>query len=265
MTEIGKLIRMDRIRDRNTKRTIIVPLDHGVSMGPVKGLTNLSETVNKVAEGGANAVLMHKGMVGEGHRGYGKDVGLIVHMSASTSVGVDPDNKVIVCDVVEALRLGADMVSIHINIGSKTEADQLKEFGRISRECEEWGMPLLAMMYPRGEKIPDQFDPRVVSHVARVGAELGADIIKTNYTGDQDSFSKVVEGCPVPVVIAGGPKIDSDKKLLEMVKGAIDAGAVGVSIGRNLFQHDNPTAITLAIKDIVHSNLSVNEALERIK
>ncbi|VUT25523.1 MAG: 2-amino-3,7-dideoxy-D-threo-hept-6-ulosonate synthase [Candidatus Methanolliviera sp. GoM_oil] len=264
MFKVGKTIRIERIRDRKTGRTIIVPLDHGISIGPVKGLENLSETIDKVAEGGANAVLMHKGMVRAGHRGHGRDVGLIVHMSASTSLGTDPNDKVLVCDVEEAMKLGADVVSVHINIGSKTEADQLKKLGNVSKSCEEWGMPLLAMMYPRGDKIKDQFDPKIVAHVARVGAELGADIVKTNYTGDPDSFSKVVEGCPVPVVIAGGPKIDSDEKLLEMVEGALGAGAMGVSIGRNIFQHENPTAMTMAIRDIVHRNLSVKEALERL-
>ncbi|MHC1585245.1 MAG: 2-amino-3,7-dideoxy-D-threo-hept-6-ulosonate synthase [Candidatus Syntropharchaeia archaeon] len=260
MTEIGKKIRIERIIDRKSRKSLVVPLDHGISIGPVKGLVDLVDTVNKVAEGGANAVLQHKGMVKYGYRGYGRDIGLIVHISASTSLGPDPNEKVIVCDVEEAIRLGADAVSIHINIGSETEADQLQQLGIIAERCDYWGMPLLAMMYPRGKNIKNPHDPELVAHVARVGAELGADIIKTNYTGDEDSFREVVRGCPAPIIIAGGPKTETERDLLEMVKGAMNAGAMGVAIGRNIFQHDDPTKMTLAISKIVHEGLSPEEA-----
>jgi len=126
-------------------------------------------------------------------------------------------------------------------------------------------MPLIAMMYPRGKDIKNQNAAEVVAHVARVGAELGADIIKTNYTGDVDSFRDVVRGCPVPVVMAGGPKTNSDEEFLAMVRGAIEAGGRGVAIGRNVFQHDNPTAMTRALTLVVHRNASVEEAMEALK
>ncbi len=261
---MGKKIRIERIINRNTGNTVIVPMDHGVSMGPIKGLEDLAKTINAVAEGGANAVVLHKGVVGFGHRGYGKDVGLIVHLSASTSLAPDPNEKVLVCTVEEAIKLGADAVSIHINIGSKTEAEQLRKMGEISKICGEWGMPLLAMMYPRGEGI-DQFSEKAVSLAARVGAELGADIVKTNFTGSVESFKKVVRGCPVPIVVAGGPKMSSDEDILNMVRMAMDAGARGVAIGRNIFQADDPTKMTKAISAIVHDNVDVKEALEILK
>jgi len=189
MTEIGKKIRIERIINRESGNTVIVPMDHGVSMGPIEGLKNLAETVNAVAEGGANAVVLHKGVVGFGHRGYGKDVGLIIHLSASTSLSPDPNEKVLVCTVEEAIKLGADAVSVHVNVGSKTEAEQLRKLGEISRVAAEWGMPLLAMMYPRGEGI-NQFDEKAVALAARVGAELGADIVKTNFTGGCGELQK---------------------------------------------------------------------------
>jgi fructose-bisphosphate aldolase/2-amino-3,7-dideoxy-D-threo-hept-6-ulosonate synthase len=163
--------------------------------------------------------------------------------------------------VEEAIRLGADAVSVHINIGSKTEAEQLKKLGTISKICAEWGMPLLAMMYPRGDGI-NQFDEKAVALASRVGAELGADIIKTNFTGSVESFKRVVEGCPVPVVVAGGPKMKSVEDVLKMVEMAMEAGARGVAIGRNIFQAENPTLMTKAIAMIVHENASVKEALE---
>jgi len=126
MTEIGKRIRLDRIMNRNTKRTVIIPLDHGITMGPIRGLYDMKSIVDKVAEGGANAVLEHKGIIRAGYRGFGKDIGLILHLSASTNLGPDPNNKVLVADVEEAIKLGADAVSLHINVGSETEPQQLE-------------------------------------------------------------------------------------------------------------------------------------------
>lgn len=261
---IGKQIRMQRIMDRNTGKTVIIPMDHGVTVGPIKGLENMKETINKIADGGANAILLHKGIVSAGHRGGGKDVGLIIHLSASTSLGPDPNHKVIVCSVKEAVKLGADAVSIHVNVGADDEADMLKDMGEIAKDCNKWGMPLLAMMYPRGKKIKNEKDVEVVKLAARVGAELGADIVKTNYTGDIKSFKEVVEGCPVPVIIAGGSKED-EKMTLKIIEDAMKAGAAGVAMGRNSFQHDNPSKFIKAVCEVVHKGKSSQEAMKLLK
>jgi len=259
---IGKRIRIERILNRKTGRCVIVPMDHGVSVGPIPGIIDMTDTINEVASGGANAVLMHKGMVGCGHRGYGKDIGLIIHLSASTSLGVDPDNKVLVTSVEKALKIGADAVSVHVNIGSEKEPEMLMKLGSIAEICDNWGMPLIAMMYPRGQNITNEHDVEVVKLAARAGAELGADIIKTNYTGDPDTFKEVIDGCPVPVVIAGGPMVETDRQLLEMVKNSVDVGGAGVAIGRNVFQARSPQKTTRAIAGIVHENLDIDEALK---
>ena len=239
-----------------------------------------------MANGGANAVLMHKGIIEVGYRGSegsGRDIGLIMHMSASTDWGLDPNNKVPVATVEEAIKYGADAVSVHINMGSETESEQLKYLGRISKICKEWEMPLLAMMYPRGPKLEKkinkiiikesgdndykpgpkeyQYHVKAVSHAARLGAELGADIIKTNYTGSIETFKEVTEGCPIPVVIAGGPKMESEKDALKIVYESVHAGGAGLSIGRNTFQHRNPTAMVRTMCGIVHEALSVDQSL----
>jgi len=262
---IGKRVRLERITDRKSGNTVIIPLDHGITIGPVEGIADLPSTVDKIADGGANAVLQQKGMVIHGHRGYGHDIGLITHLNASTSLAPDPNDKVAVCEPEEAIRIGTDAVSVHINIGSETESQQLKLLGSLSQKCDYWGLPLIAMMYPRGKAIKDQHDVDTVAHVARVGAELGADIIKTNYTGSESSFKKVIDGCPVPVVIAGGPKLDTDEDLLQMARSAIDAGGMGVAFGRNVFQHSNPTAMVRALCAIVHKGASVKEAMGELK
>lgn len=261
----GKKIRLERILDRKTGKTIIVPMDHGVTVGPIEGLINLSKTVDAVANGGANAVIGHVGLPLHGHRHSGKDVGLILHLSASTSLTPDPNNKVLVNTVERAIKMGADGVSIHVNVGAENEANMLKDFGTVSNQCMEWGMPLLAMMYARGPQIKKETSLEVVQHAARVGAELGADLIKTMYTGTPDSFAKVVEGCPVPVIIAGGEKMDTEEDILQMVHDSILAGGKGVSIGRNIFQHHNPEKMVKAMYSIIFEGAKVKEALKILK
>lgn len=262
---VGKEIRLERIMNRTSGRTIIVPMDHGITVGPIAGLTDMARTVDLVVNGGANAIIIHKGLVKAGHRGSGKDVGLIIHLSGSTSLSPDPNAKVLVCSVEEAVRLGADAVSIQVNLGAATDAEMLSAFGGVSRSCQLWGMPLLAMMYTRGQKIKSEFDVRYVKHAARVGAELGADIVKVNYTGSPDTFREVTAACPVPVVIAGGEKMETDRELLEMVDGSLSGGGRGLSIGRNVFQHRDPAAIIRALNALVHEGASVSEALRLAK
>ena len=263
---IGKSIRIERLFDRKSKKTIIIPMDHGLTMGTIKGLENIADMVDKVALGGANAVLMHSGMVSIGHRQYGKDIGLIIHLSGATNLAPDPDRKVLVCSVERALKMGADGVSIHINIGAKEEPEMLQDASKTIEKSREWGIPLIAMMYPRGNKIKNENDPEVVNIAVRVGVELGADVIKTNYTGDIDSFKEIVNGVShVPIIIAGGPKMDSISDLFQMVYDSIQAGGCGVSIGRNIFQSEDPTKMISAIYKIVHKNYTVEEILKEYK
>lgn len=262
---IGKKIRLERMIDRNSGRTVIVPMDHGVTVGPIEGLADMRTTISKVVAGGANAILMHKGIVRVGHRGAGKDVGLIVHLSGGTSLSPDPNAKELVCTVEEAIKLGADAVSVHINLGAETDKEMLEQLGYVSERCLDWQMPLVAMMYTRGAEIEDEYDVKNVKHAARVGAELGADIVKVVYTGEPETFAEVVQGCPVPVVIAGGAKMGSDEEIFKMVEGALQAGAAGVSIGRNAFQHPNPTKMIEALSKMVHDNATVAQAIKTLK
>lgn len=257
----GKEVRLNRIL-RNGK-ALIIPMDHGVSLGPVKGIVDMDETVFKVVEGGASAVLLHKGII----RSL-KTVprcGVIAHFSASTALGPDSNKKVRTGSVEEAIRLGVDAVSVHINIGCKTEPEMLLKLGEFADKCDQWQIPLIAMMYARGEKVKDPLDPKNIAMVARIGAELGADIVKCNYTGSPETFKEIVRGCPVPIVIAGGEKADNDRAVLEMVEGAMKSGGVGLTFGRNVFQHENPTLIVRAVSKIVYDGWSVDETLEVVK
>ncbi|MGP3668115.1 MAG: 2-amino-3,7-dideoxy-D-threo-hept-6-ulosonate synthase [Candidatus Bathyarchaeota archaeon] len=259
--EIGKKRRLSRIFRSNGK-TVIVPMDHGVSIGPVKGIVNMQWIADRLILGEADAVVVHKGIASRVN--FGK-MGIIVHLSGSTSLGPDLHWKVKVCSIKQALRLGADGVSVHVNVGATQEPRMLEYLGKIADKAAEFGIPLLAMMYPRGPKIQNEHDVELVKHAARVGAELGADIVKTNYTGSIKSFREVVESCPVPIVIAGGPKTKNEVEFLSMVYDSIEAGAVGVSIGRNVFQHEDPAKMVKALNAIVHENSDVERALKILK
>jgi predicted phospho-2-dehydro-3-deoxyheptonate aldolase len=253
---VGKTRRLKKIMQKDT-RTVIVPMDHGITIGPVQGIINMQTIADQLTAGNVDAILVHKGIA---KRIDVDGAGLIVMLSAASNLGPNLNSKVQVCSVGEALRLGADAVSVHVNIGAQDEEKMLANMGKVSEECEHYGLPLLAMMYPRGPKILSEHDPQVVAHAARIGAELGADIIKTNYTGSIESFRAVIESCPAPVVIAGGPKCKSIEEVLQTTHDAVAAGGAGLSIGRNVFQSENPTQIAKALSAIVHKGASVEQA-----
>ena len=242
----GKQIRLSRISEK--EKFILIPMDHGVADGPLLGIENLHTTIQKVCNGGCTGVIIHKGVIL--HLNKPPSTGLIMHVSASTVHG-KPNEKRIVGTAIEAIRFGADALSIHVNMGAKTEPDMLEDLAQASRSCTDLGLPLLAMVYPRGPKIDNPYDPELLANAVRVAYELGADIIKTNYTGDIDSFKKVVQCSPAPVIIAGGPKIADQLTLLEHIAGSIEAGGAGIAIGRNIFQAQDPTKIVKAIRTLV--------------
>jgi fructose-bisphosphate aldolase/2-amino-3,7-dideoxy-D-threo-hept-6-ulosonate synthase len=256
----GRDVRLNRIlRDG---KMVCIPMDHGISNGPIKGLEDVHGMIYQCAPAGLTCVLVNKGIIRTLPRPI--DIGLIAHFSGSTTLGPAPNRKMLMGNVEEAIRLGADAVSLHINIGAKEEPEMLQKLGMVADKCDEWSVPLVAMMYPRGENIKNPHDPEIVAHAARIGAEAGADIVKAVYTGDVDSFRKVVKSCPVPIVIAGGPKGNTDRDILEMCAGAMSAGAKGVTFGRNIFQHKNPPGMVRALNKIIIQGKGVREALKEL-
>ncbi|MDZ7701898.1 MAG: 2-amino-3,7-dideoxy-D-threo-hept-6-ulosonate synthase [Halobacteriales archaeon] len=253
----GTTARLERIGTDG--RFLTVPMDHGITMGAVRGLRDLESTVAAVAEGGADAVITQKGLAERVHPHKGQ-AGYIVHLNASTDTGPDSEDKRRSGSVEAALRAGADAVSFHINVGSEHEPRQIEALGELTETADRFGLPVLAMTYARGPGV-DESDPEALGHAVRLGEELGADVLKTGYSGDADSFRHVVDSTAKPVIIAGGEPSD-DRGTLENVRGAMDAGAAGVSMGRTMFQHDDPRAITRAISAVVHDDRSVAEALE---
>lgn len=256
----GKKIRLKRLFNVKTNKTVIVPMDHGVSVGAIPGLVNFAQTIKQVVNGGANAILGHKGFLQHGGVDTDRDVGRILHLSSSTDLSDLPNKKVLTATVEDAIRLGADAVSMHINLGNPHEPDMLKDLGKVASTCESWGIPLLAMIYARGKHV-HQFDPVTIAHCARVAVELGADLVKVPYTGDIKSFSLVTESSCVPVVIAGGEKMKTTRDFMQIVHDSIKAGGAGLSVGRNIFQHKDPQKLVQALGALVHDNCTVDESL----
>lgn len=257
----GIQLRMARIMRRG--KMLCIPMDHGISNGPIQGLKDPLSVIYKCQNRGITSVIINKGIIKSLPEPVPR-IGILAHFSSSTSLSTSPNRKMLTGTVREALSLGADGVSLHINIGGKEEPEMLEQLGAVSTECHRWNMPLLAMMYPRGENVKNPHDPEIVAHVARIGAECGADIVKTVYTGDPDSFSEIVKSTPVPIVIAGGPKANTDLELLQMTQDAMRAGAAGVTYGRNIFAHSTPEKMVDALASIIFKGAEATEAIKRI-
>ncbi len=256
----GKTIRMRRLTEAVTGRFLVVPMDHGITVGLIPGLHDLSARIGEADRGGATAVVLHKGEVRRFVEASPREAGLIVHMSASVSHAPDPDQKVLLATVDEALALGADAVSVHINIGAPTTTEMIADCSAVAHDCHMLGIPLLVMIYPRGPDIHDPYDPDLVAHCARAAEEAGADIVKTNYTGDVDSFQEVTRAVAVPVITAGGPPSDEPLAPLTVAAGTIEAGGAGVACGRNVFSHEDPEAMTRALASVIFDGTSPEEA-----
>ena len=254
----GTSARLDRIGTDG--KYVIVPMDHGITLGAVDGLRDIESTIDAVTRGGADAVLTQKGIAPRVHENKnGK--GYIVHLNASTSIGPDSNDTRLTGTVEEAIRAGADAVSFHINVGSNYEPDQITQLSEVTAEASRFGLPVLAMAYARGPDVEGD-DPEALGHAVRLAEELGADVVKTGYSGDADSFEYVTESTRLPVVIAGGSR-GTDRETIEMVRGAMDAGGAGVSMGRSIFQHEDPEAIACAVSGVIHDDLETDDALEK--
>ena len=253
---MGKEIRIRKLMNEKTGKVLIVALDHSPLMGPVVGKPR--EIVNEIIEGGCDALLIHEGFAKDTYDIFPKHVNFILKLTTATKYSADNTHRVLVSSVRKAVYLGAIGVAINVFVGSEYELEMLELMGRISDQCEEYGMPLLPIMYTTGT---ERFGVEKVKVAATIGAELGGDIIKTHYTGDKNSFESVINSCTVPIIMSGGPKTDTTEEFLKMVKGAIDAGAKGVAIGRNIWQRKDPCNMVRAIRAIIHENVDVSSAM----
>ncbi|GHH19719.1 2-amino-3,7-dideoxy-D-threo-hept-6-ulosonate synthase [Streptomyces lanatus] len=247
----GLAVRLARLSRHRAGRHLFVPLDHSVADGPIVAAGRFNTLVRMAVTGGADAIVVHKGRAATVDPLLLRDCSLIVHLSASTAHAADADAKVLVGDVEEAIQLGADAVSVHVNIGSDTESRQLADLGTVADTARRWGVPLLAMVYPRGPRISDPHNPALLSHVVNVAADLGASLAKTTWAEPLERMADVVESCPIPVLVAGGPS-RSDAGLAAYARGAVAAGCSGLAVGRNFFESSSPAAVIRTLSAVVH-------------
>ena len=246
---MGKEERMAQLLPNG--KAIFIPIDHAVSSYPEKGLGNLSELIPLLSS--ANAIIAHKGIVSH----YKNHNNFIMHLSASTiHGGKHSDDKVLIGSVSEAKRRGAIGVSVQINLGSDFESEMIQRMGKVSRQAIKQNMPLLGMVYPRGPNLKIDKDDitKGVSHAVRLAFELGCDIVKVPWTGDKESFSLVCNSAPIPVLVAGGKYGGPFDDLLKMVEEAMQSGASGVCMGRQVFAADNVNERCNKIAEIIHQN-----------
>ncbi|MCI4351147.1 MAG: fructose-bisphosphate aldolase [Thermoplasmata archaeon] len=226
-----------------------MPLDHSVSMGPIDGLESTAEVARELQEGGADLLIVTKGAVREVAPVLRPPTLLGVHMSASTSLGPNPDHKHRVGTAAEAVGLGADLLSVQVNFGVETEGEMLADLGEAVDEARELGLPLLCMAYV---KSADGGSADELRHACRAAADLGADVVKTSYPGDPGELRHLVRSTPVPVLIGGGIRAGTDDEFLQLVEGCITAGARGICIGRNLFQRSPLLPLARRLARMLH-------------
>ncbi|HEY0496450.1 MAG TPA: 2-amino-3,7-dideoxy-D-threo-hept-6-ulosonate synthase [Kutzneria sp.] len=265
MADPGKAFRIRRLSRAGDGRYLFVPLDHSVSDGPVVPMQDWDELIHSVVLGGADAIIVHKGRLRAIDPSLLDDCALVVHLSAGTSHAADQHAKVLVGDVEDALRLGADAVSVHVNVGSDTEARQLADLGAVASQCQEWNVPLIAMAYARGARMANSFDPTVLSHVVNIAADLGADIVKTSMALPVERMAEVTASCPIPVLVAGGPAADADPDgaaLVGYARAALDAGCAGLAVGRRVFTAPTPRSLMNKLAAVLHPAQAAARLLE---
>ncbi|MEU5696921.1 2-amino-3,7-dideoxy-D-threo-hept-6-ulosonate synthase [Actinosynnema sp. NPDC020468] len=248
----ARKMRMRRLHHHDDDRLLVVPLDHSITDGPIAGPRGLDDLVGELAANRVDAVVLHKGNLRTIDPDRFTRTSLVVHLSASTAHAPDPNAKYLVAGVEEALRLGADAVSVHVNLGSVEEAGQIADMAAVADACDRWNVPLLAMIYPRGPKIVNPRDPALVAHAASLAVDLGADIVKTVYAGTIEEMSDIVRGCPLPILAVGGPKVDDAEELLSYVDEVMASGVAGLAVGRNVFQAPDPGSLARRISARVH-------------
>ncbi len=251
---------------REDGRSLVVAMDHGSGLDVYPALIAPATVLEAVISGGADAVLTTPGIARE-YFHILKSVGVILRVDGGSSQLAKSESLEcnLLYSVEDALRLGADAVACMGFPGTALEAQTLGNLATLARQCLDWEVPLMAEMLPGGLMSSDLKTAENVRLAARIGVELGADFIKTEYVGPEESFQTVVEHCYRPILILGGSKTSDEQALFSTVRSCLDIGAAGVVMGRNVWGHPRPEAMVKALAAMIHNNASVTEALDLLK
>jgi DhnA family fructose-bisphosphate aldolase class Ia len=263
---VGKSMRLKRVIDP-AGVSVICALDHGMTSPTfLEPLADIEARARETVAGGANVIMMSKGMIRLAHPAFTPTTSLAMLLSASATPDAERPTIVQIAEVEEALVAGADAVVLFTALGGEAEAGMMDILAAVGRECAALGMPFIAeaefpTTYATVEELKQAYGFEYLRRNVRLCAELGADIVKTNWPGDQDSFARCVEAANgIPVVLAGGSRLD-DAELLTRMQQAMEAGAIGCSVGRNIFMHANPEAITRALARVIRERWPADKAL----
>ncbi len=262
MSFFGKEVRMRRLFNERSGKILAIALDHAIGWGVIEGINKINETMQKIIVAKPDAITIQKGIIEKCYSNFNSKIPFI--MKATSFAPFHPTYDAQIADVEEAIRLGADAIAIGCTVCGSEQAELLKQLSKITKIAESYGMPTVTHIYPKGNLIEekDRYSEKYVSYAARAAAELGVDIVKTFYTGDPESYRKVIESCPAKIVVSGGPKMPNLKDVLTMTKNAMDVGAYGVTYGRNVWQSEDPVRIVKGLKMIIHENKSVEDVMD---
>ena len=262
--DLAKQTRINRIFGHTSGRLCSVAVDHfiGYQKGLPAGLVNVPDAIAKLMAGRPDAITMLKGMAKAVWEPYAGSIPLIIQ-----SIYFTPDDatRQRIAHPDEVLRLGADAIAVAIGVRGPHEGEYLKFMTDAVREADAIGLPVIAHIYPRdfsdGARIVH--DPENIMWAVRCGIECGADVIKVPFTGDVASYRDIIAACPVPMVAAGGPRCDTLREALESLAKVIESGALGATIGRNIWGTPDPAKALLACKAVIHEGLCSDEAMKR--
>lgn len=262
---LGKQVRLNRLFNKKSGRILVIALDHAIGWGVIPGIDDIRKTMERIVEAQPDAITMLKGTAKRVFRPYAGSIPFI--MKATTFSPYQPAYDTAVAAVDEAVRLGADAIAVGATVCGEHQQQLLSQLGEFVRQADLAGLPTVTHIYPKGNLIPkeDRYKEEYVKYAARAGAELGVDIIKTFYTGDRESYARVIKAVPTSVVISGGPKLPSLKSVFQMVYDGMQAGAKGVTYGRNVWQADDPVKMVQALKHIIHNDGSVEDAMDIVQ
>jgi len=259
----GKQLRMSSIFRKEDGKSVIIAIDHGGVAGPLQGIVKPASVMKACVQGGADAILTTRGFVKASIDEWHRSTALILRLTGGFTVLGGGFEEELISTPETALFFGASGVAVTVKFGHKKEGEFIKKASQVADSCERWGLPLMIEAMTRDMDIVPT-DPDGVKLASRAAQEIGADIVKTYYTGDIESFRGVVEGCPAPVVILGGKKTESLKDVFQDVYDSLRAGAAGIAIGRNIWQHENTRAVVEAMVSLVHEGWSVKQALNHL-
>jgi fructose-bisphosphate aldolase / 2-amino-3,7-dideoxy-D-threo-hept-6-ulosonate synthase len=262
MTITGTDFRLSRLFDKATGTTVVVPMDQGTE-DVFPELADPGAMIAGMADAGVNGFLMRRGMARRYFDAFAGTCAWVERITSQSATALNDMSQYLVSTPTDALHHGADAVVMTCFAGHD-DARWLPEFGRLADECHRIGMPFIAEPFPVGgpDAIPYEgpYTLRDMLLTVRIACEEGADVIKTWYPRSSQELAEIVAYSQVPVVVAGGPKANSQREVLEFVKGSIDGGAAGTVIGRKIWQSPDPAKMCRAIVRIVRQGASVEEA-----